>query len=622
MLDFFTGDRRSLPDELYHRISSPVWFYSCNGKYLFASEACTFDPPQKRLIQAMRVDPFDPSMSVDFSWEDKRRPLADVSPTGRYLVLGVPQDSSLIREKTIKEKNLYLYDTNSNETIELHLPEPLDYWNGKFHFSGHEERLIAFLLDRSAIHILIWECLAIGPRLTSYANWCLDSGIWPHQIYVHKAATSAVMVTNTRSIQRIELGDEIKFLNANKVIDDHPHRLSTISRNCSHWVLVSYGWKGGKVQTIDLTSADAPARHFDIKSPQGDIARALAQETNSFIGFSPDLRVLIINAEAFDITTTEGNVSSETLTLEPFTIEGLPALLESQRSSTFRDLQCYISPCNSLVVYVCKGDQWGNRFRYSSAIFLYRIDLEKRTSVRLELNLPEELVCPHASFHPSLPLMAISYASPTASELETILEKPPSLSLAILDLNSLEMVKVEVPEGQPTEAIAECWQRGGFLPRLLFSDCGTFAYLEGRETRKYMWYQIVHQMSISPVPSRFIDRSLSMDNSLVFFHRLKNASVALELINFDENGFWRGTEPAVMLYDVGVYSSRFAAADLYLLLGANDDQKMRLLIAPNDERTPVIKTLSLTFAEARARLEKEWQRLHAKSQDQDLGKTA
>lgn len=128
-------------------------------------------------------------------------------------------------------------------------------------------------------------------------------------------------------------------------------------------------------------------------------------------------------------------------------------------------------------------------------------------------------------------------------------------------------------------------------------------------------------MDINPVPSRFICGAISLDNSLVIFHDGNNASVALELIKFDDNGFWIGTRPAVVLRDIAAYSSHSAVADRYLLLGANDDEKMRLLIAPTDGRTPVIKTLSLTFAEARARLEKEWQRLHANSQDQDLSET-
>ena len=67
----------------------------------------------------------------------------------------------------------------------------------------------------------------------------------------------------------------------------------------------------------------------------------------------------------------------------------------------------------------------------------------------------------------------------------------------------------------------------------------------------------------------------------------------------------------MVLRNVASYSSKLAVADRYLLLGKNDDEKMRILIAPHDEGTPIIKTLSLTFAEARARLEKERQRLHA-----------
>ena len=121
-------------------------------------------------------------------------------------------------------------------------------------------------------------------------------------------------------------------------------------------------------------------------------------------------------------------------------------------------------------------------------------------------------------------------------------------------------------------------------------------------------------MNTNPVPTRIIDGALSFEDSRVVFHDHDNASAALELITPDDNGFWKGTEPAVVLRNVASYSSKLAVADRYLLLGINDDEKMRLLIVPHDEGTPIIKTLSLTFAEARARLEKERQRLHAEPQ--------
>lgn len=456
MVDLRTGNRRPLSDEILGWVhSAPGIFYSCNGQYLFASSFYTDDWSENEAVQARRVDPFEPSHFVDFRWEDKRRQLADVSPTSPYLVLGRPDD---INKLILRETVLYLYDTKSNETIELCLPEPLDYGTGKFHFTRQETRLIAFLFGRFStnMNVLIWDCLTTAPRLTSHASRCPKFWIWPEQIHLHKAATSAVMVAETRSIQRIELGDEIKFLDAKNSIDDYPHRLSTISRDCSHWALVSYGQNGGKVQIMDLVSPGAPARHFDLEWSHSDISRVLSQGIDLPAALSPDLRVLIINAEVFDIAISEGNEPSERLTRTPFTMETLPPLLEPHRHQiTVCGLGCQISPCNSFVLYVGKGDQWGNRSRYSSAIFLYRINVEKRTSARVELNLPEELVSLYASFHPSLPLTAISYASPTVAELEDIRHRPPLLQLAIFNLKSLETTALEVPKGQHIEAMAK-----------------------------------------------------------------------------------------------------------------------------------------------------------------------
>ena len=167
------------------------------------------------------------------------------------------------------------------------------------------------------------------------------------------------------------------------------------------------------------------------------------------------------------------------------------------------------------------------------------------------------------------------------------------------------------------------WCRRGFLPELLFSECGTFTYLENRDERKDYWFQKLNQLDTAPLTSRYICnyRALSQDNSLVIFHDEDNTSVELELVKFGDRGFWRGRRPVVCLSDIASYSSHSAAAYRFLLLGENDDERMRMLIAPYDERTPVIKTLSLTFAEARARLEKEWLRSQVESQDQDLEDT-
>lgn len=159
------------------------------------------------------------------------------------------------------------------------------------------------------------------------------------------------------------------------------------------------------------------------------------------------------------------------------------------------------------------------------------------------------------------------------------------------------------------------------LPELLFSGCGTFIYLE-METyldRGLSWCQKLDLIDTSPIPPRYIQRRWSSDNFLIDLKNSNNNSSRLELIKFDDNGFWEDTRPTVYLNYIASYSLDFAAADQFLLLGANDQERMRMLIAPHDGRTPVIKTLSLTFAEALSRLENEWQRLDVESKDQDLG---
>ena len=61
--------------------------------------------------------------------------------------------------------------------------------------------------------------------------------------------------------------------------------------------------------------------------------------------------------------------------------------------------------------------------------------------------------------------------------------------------------------------------------------------------------------------------------------------------------------------------------DRFLLLGANDEETMHLLTVPHSGRVPKIRTLPLSFAEAKLRLEKEWEiqrTLKQKERDQCL----
>ena len=455
-LDLVTGSRRPLPENITGWIGrASSLFYSRSGQSLFISTISGLS--KKTAVQARRTDLLDPSQHIDFYWEDKSRHLTSVSPSGRYLVLG-PLDISTNRTE---EEALYIHDTKFQETIKLPFPKPLEHFVGKFHFSQDETRLTAFLDVTWNLIVLNWDLLRPTSRLVSHASLDLDLTIGLHGVHVHKDATSAVIVTRERMIQRIELGDRIEFLDVRYSIDEYPYRLSKTSRDGSHWALVSYGPKDGKVQIIDLGSPNNPTRHFMLQWSQSDTRETLTQGDGLPIGISPDLHVLIINAEVFDLTTinttttsTTGKDPSKRLILFSFTIEATPALLRPHRNQPKYDvLECMSSPCNSYVIYVRRGSRWGWDSEYSSPFLLYHLDVRKRTSARLALILPERMISSHATFHPSLPLLTLSYASPTATELSNSEQSPPELRLVMIDLKSLEMTILEIPKVQFAEGI-------------------------------------------------------------------------------------------------------------------------------------------------------------------------
>lgn len=96
----------------------------------------------------------------------------------------------------------------------------------------------------------------------------------------------------------------------------------------------------------------------------------------------------------------------------------------------------------------------------------------------------------------------------------------------------------------------------------------------------------------------------------------------LSLIIPSKEGLWReGSSTQACLPDIALYSSRLADARRYLLLGPNDDERMRLVIIPRDETVVQIMTLSLTFAGAKTRLEKEWEKQQA-AREEDMEQNA
>ncbi len=162
----------------------------------------------------------------------------------------------------------------------------------------------------------------------------------------------------------------------------------------------------------------------------------------------------------------------------------------------------------------------------------------------------------------------------------------------------------------------------------MFSDSGTFV-LVAFESPWTSWalYVTHHQLDADPVITRYfplIDYQYCPHKHLTpsgeymigteevdrTSYRLVSRKLSKNDHFEEDSGFTRQSQddPPVYLDYVICYPSSLADGYQFLLLGQNDDEKMRLLMAPSEERALEIKTLSLTFNEAKRRLEAKWEK--------------
>ena len=221
--------------------------------------------------------------------------------------------------------------------------------------------------------------------------------------------------------------------------DDYPCTISQISKDGVRWALLKYGQGKAQLQMTDVSAAKGPIHRLELELSPCDEPHSLAAS------LSPDLSVLVVGAQVFGIT--EG---VHGLTSASFTIQGLPELLVHFQTrlnpAYWCRVECLISPCNSYVIFTCRGDP-REREAAPFTIYAFRIDLVSRSSTRLDLRLPKDLIYLSAEFHPSQRLMLLSYSSSSESDMLFLKEMPP-LQIFIVGLEGLEMKPLGLPEGE------------------------------------------------------------------------------------------------------------------------------------------------------------------------------
>lgn len=164
-----------------------------------------------------------------------------------------------------------------------------------------------------------------------------------------------------------------------------------------------------------------------------------------------------------------------------------------------------------------------------------------------------------------------------------------------------------------------------------FSECGTFAVMS---FYPFWTPYIIHELHADPVTTRYymtdyghsryyvtpsgeyaIDPDEVDQNSYRLISRKLHKGYLYEE-DFNISSQLQDAE-RVHLDNVVIYPSSLSDSDRFLLLGENDDEKMRLLIAPCEGHALEIRPLSLSFNEAKRRLGAEWEKRRA-LQDQEV----
>ena len=150
------------------------------------------------------------------------------------------------------------------------------------------------------------------------------------------------------------------------------------------------------------------------------------------IGWSPDLNVLVVDAQVFDLTDPNHDMVSD-----PFTIQNLPDILKSRRlgakSKSYPTIDCQISSCNNFIA-----------FMGASNLLLFRIDLRTRLSTQLPMNLPASCCSVSAHLNPTLPLVAMAFGSAADAKPFDERKGPPHLDLKITNLENMEATTIDV----------------------------------------------------------------------------------------------------------------------------------------------------------------------------------
>ena len=384
--------------------TSTLW-YSQNGRFLFVSSA--------RTITKYSIPGLETHFELYLS--DEQKGLRAISPNGRYFAY---TDDPKKWQSTI-----WLVDTLAGNTVVLPFPMNKDKIEGSrlvqgrdWTFSFDDRAMIACFVHKNALFksssnwcIGCYTGLPSNVRLRSSANGICDGGI--HRPIWHASCDHEIvyLVNYRGEIQRIALGDEIRFMHAPDEdtpdkVDEVTSSTDFISQDGSVWGRVNLGNDKAQLQYHSLLNPDEKPRCIELRR-----SKSRNWNHSQFITMSMDLSILVVNGDICNV----GDSKTAAISMNPQTLK-----LPKVREYIFPHRTYLVDASNSYVAYLTSDKMWRNSPEYPDNLALFRINSDWISSFRLQPSLPKDMYHTSIEFHSSSPLLVLGFS--LISEAESI----------------------------------------------------------------------------------------------------------------------------------------------------------------------------------------------------------
>ena len=400
-----------------------IYYFSGDGSIVF------------RILGSTNIEKFstlqDSPTTRLFLWTTEERVVFHgISQTGRYFALKLSSQGSIVILDTEHEKSIALCTRSSDDCVIF------------LRFSRDETRLFGFLENEPGVNLrlAIWEDLTSPPRILIEQSPSIGGPLGCRDFFVSSDESTAWVVTTTRKVVQFSLKGFHHI--SSEIVRPLSVLYSKVSLDATQFIVVNRGQKEVQVQFFNIKSAGESIRMFKLyKAPSSDPLHSIIQS-------SPDLRLLVVDLELFEVSN-----ENEDLASKPIQIPLLTPLTRRDVTSVWKNVWCF-SSCNKYIAYaniwnpgVGTSREW--KPNENGHLFaLFKINLGSRSIVQIHDPIPTDITPTWLEFHSSLPLMLLSYLDPSEIEIAFKSSELASLqpTVVILSLKNMQLRYIKYSE--------------------------------------------------------------------------------------------------------------------------------------------------------------------------------